>query len=114
LAKFAAFPAPVLLFHLEFLFAGISTSSQKHVRYLEKFCSDFISDLRDSIETTQKRNRIHVESEQREGKDIRDWLFEEVLHHAVFAKKKRDSFCGRKTLLGEKLWLLIAHQRNHF
>ena len=84
------------------------------MEYLEKFCQDFIDDIKSSIDKSITKDEspklgdlttVDVINESQKS----DWLLEEVTHHALFAQKKSESFHGRKKLIGREAKFFWLH-----
>lgn len=90
--------------------------SEDHLDYLERFCSDFVKDIKLAIKSAARSSLIKV-SDDKEAEKIDksdqlqtlDWVLEEVTHQTRFGKSKWSTFCGRKALLGTNLILVLIN-----
>ena len=69
-----------------------ASTEATHTKYLEKFCEDFVADMKAVISA----NLLNIAVSKRKEAEV---LYSEVLHHAKFARHKCEIFCGREEAL---------------
>ena len=75
------------------------SKDQQVKQYLDTFCSDFVNDMK----------KLIVDESSLAESGERDDLYLEVLHHAHFAEKKLQVFCGREDTLNKINHLLQSN-----
>ena len=76
-------------YEVEWKGKALERAKKEYDDYLHKFCEDFVKDMINLVDLNLQQLKT-----QRKGEV--DGLYEEVLHHSLFAKAKCELFCGRE------------------
>ena len=76
-------------YEVEWKGKALERAKKEYDDYLHKFCEDFVKDVINLVDLNLQQLKT-----QRKGEV--DGLYEEVLHHSLFAKAKCELFCGRE------------------
>ena len=86
-------PDNIHYYDIKWTEGGVNLKDPEHVRYLQQFCSAFISHCKALIQKALDK--------EKESPPISDGLYLEAANHAEFCLAKCKSFCGRKDILGD-------------